>query len=270
MLTSRYYQFTLQGTNCYLIGQGKSRILVDTSQGIPEWAALIESTLAELGISLSHVLLTHFHGDHSLGVPQLIDLYPELASCIYKHSPDRDQQPIHDGQIFKVDGATVRAVHAPGHSHDHVCFIVEEDNAMLTGDNIIGHGSSAMEDLSTYMASLKKMLAQNCQIGYPAHGEVIENLPSKISGELAQKLRRERQLLRALEESKTRALMEGREKPDGLTVRELAIAIHGEGLDDEVRKMAIEPFMDEVLRKLAEDGVVAFRLKGGKKKWFTF
>lgn len=244
-------------------------MIVDTSQGIQGWADLIETTLSEMGFSLSHVLLTHWHGDHSLGVPQLIALYPDLAGSIYKHSPDRDQQPIVDGQIFRVEGATVRAVHTPGHSHDHMCFIVEEDNAMLTGDNILGHGSTAVEEMSTYMKTLRKMQAYDCQLGYPAHGTVIKDLRTKLMGELAQKIRRERQVLRALEQSKTRDRMAGKEKPQGLTVSELVSAIHGRGLDEEVRKLAVEPFIDEVLRKLAEDGAVAFRLRGGKKKWST-
>ncbi|KAK7697819.1 hypothetical protein SLS64_013151 [Diaporthe eres] len=173
------------------------------------------------------------------------------------------------GKIFTVEGATVRAVHTPGHSHDHMCFIVEEDNAMLTGDNILGHGSTAVEEMSTYMKTLRKMQAQDCQIGYPAHGTVIKDLRTKITGELAQKIRRERQVLRALEQSKTRDRMAGKDKPQGLTVSELVSAIHGRGLDEEVRKLAVEPFIDEVLRKLAEDGAVAFRLRGGKKKWST-
>lgn len=243
---------------------------MDTSQGVEEWKSLMEETLTRLDISISHVLLTHWHGDHSLGVPQLIEIDPTLDGSIYKHSPDRGQKPIRDGQVFEVEGATVRALHTPGHSHDHMCFIVEEDDAMLTGDNILGHGSTAVEDLSIFMATLKKMQAQNCQVGYPAHGVVIDNLPAKIAGELAQKMRRERQVLRALDESKTQDLLAGREKPEGLTVRELVTAIHGNGLDPEVRKMAVEPFMDEVLRKLAEDGKLAFRLKAGKKKWFAF
>ncbi|KAI7785985.1 metallo-beta-lactamase domain [Diaporthe eres] len=262
-------KFTLQGTNTYIIGTGSERLIVDTSQGIQGWADLIETTLSDMGFSLSHVLLTHWHGDHSLGVPQLIALYPDLVDRIYKHSPDRDQQPIVDGQIFRVEGATVRAVHTPGHSHDHMCFIVEEDNAMLTGDNILGHGSTAVEEMSTYMKTLRKMQAQDCQIGYPAHGTVIKDLRTKITGELAQKIRRERQVLRALEQSKTRDRMAGKDKPQGLTVSELVSAIHGRGLDEEVRKLAVEPFIDEVLRKLAEDGAVAFRLRGGKKKWST-
>lgn len=222
-----------------------------------------------MGFSLSHVLLTHWHGDHSLGVPQLIALYPDLVDRIYKHSPDRDQQPIVDGQIFRVEGATVRAVHTPGHSHDHMCFVVEEDNAMLTGDNILGHGSTAVEEMGTYMKTLRKMQAYDCKLGYPAHGTVIEDLRIKITGELAQKMRRERQVLRALEQAKNRDRLAGKDKPQGLTVTELVSAIHGRGLDEEVRKLAVEPFIEEVLRKLAEDGAVAFRLRGGKKKWTT-
>jgi len=191
-------------------------------------------------------------------------MYPELADSIYKHSPSKTQQPIEDGQVFRVEGATVRAVHAPGHSHDHMCFILEEENAMFTGDNVLGHGTSAVENLSTWMDSLKIMAAHNCKIGYPAHGTVIPNLPLKIKCELNSKTRRETQVLQALDKIKKAA---GRGKGSA-TVPELVTAMHGEELDDQVRKMAIEPFTEEVLRKLAEDGKVAFELRGGQKKWY--
>ena len=53
-----------------------------------------------------------------------------------------------------------------------------------------------------------------------------------------------------------------------VTVKELVSTMYGETMADEVRQMAIEPFMEEVLRKLAEDGKVAFTVRGGVKKWF--
>ncbi|KAJ8102422.1 beta-lactamase-like protein [Lipomyces tetrasporus] len=123
-------KFTLQGTNTYIVGTGSHRLIIDTGQGIPEWANLISSVLAEQNITLSHVLLTHWHGDHAGGVPDLLRLYPHLNDSIYKHSPSKTQQPIMDGQVFNVEGATVRALHSPGHSHDHMCFVIEEDNAI--------------------------------------------------------------------------------------------------------------------------------------------
>ncbi|OJJ57387.1 hypothetical protein ASPSYDRAFT_1179484 [Aspergillus sydowii CBS 593.65] len=262
-------KFTLQGTNTFIVGTGSERLIVDTSQGIPEWADLIHETLARRGITLSHVLLTHWHGDHTGGVPDLIRMYPHLSSAIYKHEPSKTQQPITDGQIFRVEGATVRAVHTPGHSSDHMCFVLEEEDGMFTGDNILGHGTSAVEHLSTWMHTLYKMQAQDCITGYPAHGVVISNLRTKIKGELAQKLQRERQVLKALVQAKQaeRARME--RGKGSITVKELVATMYGDGVGAGVRELALEPFMDEVLRKLAEDGTVAFEVRGRVKKWFA-
>ena len=215
------------------------------------------------------MLLTHWHGDHSGGVPDLLRLYPHLSPSIYKHTPSKLQQPITDGQTFSVEGATIRAVHAPGHSHDHMCFVLEEENAMFTGDNVLGHGTAAVEHLSTWMSSLRLMKTHNCAIGYPAHGMVVHNLPGKIEGELASKTRREKQVLQALTKIKRAAVAEGKGRGKGsVTVKELVTAMHGNEMDGEIRQMAIEPFMEEVLKKLAEDRKVAFEIRGREKKWF--
>ena len=262
LVTDTFEKFTFQGTNTYILGTGRQRIIVDTSGGESAWIELIASTLKSMEISLSHVLLTHWHGDHTGGVPDLLRLYPHLQDSIYKHEPDKDQQNITDEQIFRVEGATVRAIHAPGHSEDHMCFILEEEQAMFTGDNILGHGTSAVEDLGTFMDSLQKMHAQNCGIGYSAHGATITNLPAKLTGELDQKLRRETQIMQALGRVCTRG-----EK--SVTVKDLVTEIYGESLDESTRTLALEPFIDEVLRKLAGDGRVAFQVKGGRKKWYS-
>lgn len=263
---STLHQFTLQGTNTYIVGTGQYRLIIDTAQGYPAWADLIETALDERRIALSHVLLTHWHGDHTGGVPDLIRLYPNLAKGIYKNFPEHGQRPIEEGQVFCVEGATVRAIHAPGHSHDHMCFILEEENAMFTGDNVLGHGTSAVEKLGLYMDTLRKLHSQACTVGYPAHGAVISDLPVKITGELAQKVRREKQCLSALSR-----IGKGHSSATqgSATVSELIDEIHGEQLDAEVRKLALEPFMDEVLRKLAEDGKVGFHVRKGTRRWFV-
>ncbi|KAI0539695.1 Metallo-hydrolase/oxidoreductase [Xylaria digitata] len=256
-------KFTLQGTNTYIVGTGPERLIIDTGQGIPEWAGLISSVLADSNFALSRVLLTHWHGDHTGGVPDLVRMYPHLESSIYKHTPSKGQRPIVDGQVFKVEGATVRAVHAPGHSHDHMCFVLEEENAMFTGDNVLGHGTAAVEQLSSWMESLRTMGSQDCEIGYPAHGMVIQHLPRKIEAQLASKTRREIQILQTL------ARLRDANARRRVTVKELAHEMHGDQLGDDVRQMALEPFMEEVLRKLAEDGSVAFEVRGGQKKWYS-
>ncbi|OBT58816.1 hypothetical protein VE04_01362 [Pseudogymnoascus sp. 24MN13] len=255
-------KFTHQGTNTYIVGTGQRRLIIDTGGGEPAWTKLIASTFISMNISLSYVLLTHWHGDHTGGVPALLRLYPHLTNSIYKNEPDQGQQNITDGQTFSVDGATIRAIHVPGHSEDHMCFILEEDQAMFTGDNILGHGTSAVEDLGTFMASLQKMAAQDCHIGYSAHGATVTDLPAKITGELDNKLRREKQVMNALGGARGRG-----EK--SVTTKDLVTEIYGESLDEDTRILALEPFIDEVLRKLANDCKVAFEMRRGKKKWFS-
>lgn len=206
-------------------------------------------------------------------MPDLLRMYPELSSAIYKNSPAKDQQEILDGQIFEVEGATIRAFHSPGHSHDHMCFILEEEDAMFTGDNILGHGTSAVENLGLLMDTWRSMLTQQCKLGYPAHGAVVPNLPLKIKGELAGKTRREAQVLAKLQSLRNAPVMSDstmRRTKVSITVKQLVILMHGEGVNEEVRMLALEPFMEEVLRKLAEDGKVGFEIRAGEKKWFSF
>lgn len=255
-------KFTLQGTNTYIVGTGSHRLLIDTSGGEPEWADLMKQTLGSRGITLSSVLITHFHGDHSGGAPDLVRMYPLLKNSVYKNDPDRDQQNITDGQVFRVEGATVRALHAPGHSTDHMCFILEEEQAMFTGDNILGHGSSAIEDLGVFMTSLQKMLDQSCNIGYTAHGITLSDLAGKIKSELSTKLRRERQIVQALNRVRSRG-------ERSASVQDIVGEIYGISLDEQTRTLALEPFTEEVLRKLAADGKVAFERRSGRKMWYS-
>jgi glyoxylase-like metal-dependent hydrolase (beta-lactamase superfamily II) len=149
-----------------------------------------------------------------------------------------------------------------------MCFILEEDDAMLTGDNVLGHGTTAVEFLSTWMSSLQTMQSHSCAIGYPAHGEVIGNLQAKIDNELISKTKREQRVLQTLARFKREARSAGQRK-GSVTTRDLVTAMHGDELAEDVRAMAIEPFVDEVLRKLAEDERVAFEIRGGEKKWFA-
>lgn len=170
--------------------------------------------------------------------------------------------------MFSVEGATVKAVFSPGHSIDHMCFTLEEESALFTGDNVLGQGTSAIEDLGVYMASLQRMQAVGYTIGYPGHGSVITNLKAKLAEYIGQRVRRERQVLMALKKQKAKNELMGVPGKASVTSEELVVLVHGGGLDEIMSAMILEPFIDEVLRKLAGDGKVGFELSIRRKKWF--
>lgn len=63
----------------------------------------------------------------------------------------------------------MRAFHCPGHTTDHMAFVLEEENAMFTGDNVLGHGTAVFEDLAVYLDSLSRMREQFHGRAYPGH-----------------------------------------------------------------------------------------------------
>jgi glyoxylase-like metal-dependent hydrolase (beta-lactamase superfamily II) len=142
-----------------------------------------------------------------------------LSGATYENMPSKIQQSIVEGQVFPIEGQMLRAVHAPGRSSDHVCFILEEENAMFKGDNVLGHGTTAVEQLSTWMGSLDVMHSHNCALGYPAHGMVIKDLPAKIKLKLSAKKKREKQMLQAL----TRTKKSAAKGKGSMTVRQLVV-----------------------------------------------
>jgi endoribonuclease LACTB2 len=193
-------KFTLQGTNTYLLGTGRQRLLVDTGEGRASWGEALRRTLDAEKATVAHALLTHWHEDHTRGVGQLLELAPEAK--VYKNDPDGGQLDLADGQNFGVEGATVRAVHTPGHTTDHMVLVFEEENAMFTGDNVLGQGTAVFEDLGIYLRSLATMMTLFNGRAYPGHGPVIENGPAKIQEYISHRAQREDQVFQALKSKK--------------------------------------------------------------------
>ena len=189
-------KFTLQGTNTYLLGTGPSRLLIDTGEGKPSWIAALKRTLAEEKATVTTALITHWHHDHTRGIPDLLEFSP--GTKIHKNQPDAGQLDITDGQKFQVPGATVTAVHTPGHTIDHMTLVLEEEDAMFTGDNVLGHGTAVFEDLGTYINSLEKMKTLFGGRAYPGHGPVIPEGPAKISEYIQHRRQREEQVMQTL------------------------------------------------------------------------
>ncbi|KAL1617100.1 hypothetical protein SLS56_011142 [Neofusicoccum ribis] len=189
-------KFTLQGTNTYLVGQGPKRLLIDTGQGMPAWIDSLKQVLRDENASIDHAILTHWHPDHVKGVPDLLSFSP--TTKIYKNQPDEDQLDISDGQRFETEGATLRAFHCPGHTTDHMALVLEEEDAMFTGDNVLGSGTAVFEDLAVYMDSLGRMSQQFSGRAYPGHGPAIQDGKAKVLEYIKHRQEREMQVVEVL------------------------------------------------------------------------
>ena len=241
---------TLHGTNIYLVGTGKYRAIVDMGEKSAAPAVvskLLDEVLPAVGCEqISCVLLTHGHYDHVGGVSELL---LELAArgmqrpSVHKRritenddgsgiveigsfpAVDFECRHLHDGEEISIQGATLKTVYCPGHTDDSVVFVLKEDFALLSGDSVLGCGSSVFDDLHAYMQSLHRIrLHFLCQKSadtidegsqgwskppdshlpplhsvYPGHGPVVrERALAHVDAYISNRESREEQLLIAL------------------------------------------------------------------------
>jgi glyoxylase-like metal-dependent hydrolase (beta-lactamase superfamily II) len=244
--------FTGPGTNTYLIGTGKRRILLDTGQGCDAYLPVLDAAMKQAGCeSLQEIVLTHGHADHIGGATSILERHGAMRiskrpSIEFDAQYGLDITPIGDGSVVRTEGATLRAIHAPGHAEDHLCFMLEEERALFSGDNVLGVGTTVIPvnggDLRQYLDSLDRLLAQSPGAIYPAHGPLIRDGAGKIRDYISHRRKREEQILDAL-------------SAGPLTVLEIVAQIYA-GYPQALFAAASES-VGSHLRKLESDGRVA-------------
>ncbi|KAI1289966.1 Endoribonuclease LACTB2 [Halotydeus destructor] len=200
---------TLQGTNTYIIGTGSRRVLLDTGEeGNAEYVKLLKDTLNEKSIKLDHVVITHWHSDHIGGVSAVQELISDKDCSFRKFRLKNDENfvAVSNEDEVKVEGATIKFYHTPGHTEDHLIGVLKEENAVFSGDCILGEGTTVFENLKTYLESLNVILDLKPSIIYPGHGPVIDSPIDKIKEYISHRLKRESDLLLAIPSDKEKAI----------------------------------------------------------------
>lgn len=201
---------TLDGTRSYVLGRARV-VVVDPGPDDPDQLEALAAAVGNRPVAA--VLLTHAHADHAEGAA--------AAARRFKAEPAASAQTLarlglggralEDGETLGLDGATggsagsettITAIHAPGHSADHVCYLSMPDRRLFTGDLVLGEGSSAIlhpdGSVADCLASLARLIALRPTLLLPGHGPPVADAVRKLEEYRRHRLEREKQVLAAL------------------------------------------------------------------------
>jgi glyoxylase-like metal-dependent hydrolase (beta-lactamase superfamily II) len=203
--------FTFTGTGTYIVGRGAVAV-IDPG---PDLESHLEALLAAVkGERVSHVLVTHTHADHS---PLARPFAKAAGARIFAarppgaHGPAAARVEEDDDQAFHPDvileggerlagpGWTIEAIATPGHASNHMAFALEEENALFSGDHVMGWSTTVVAppdgDMTAYYESLDKVAARGFATLWPTHGPPVTEPAPFLAAYKAHRLAREQQIL---------------------------------------------------------------------------
>ena len=200
------------GTNTYLIGGGASNEWAVIDPG-PLNEAHVEAILAAAPGAIRWIFATHTHSDHS---PACLPLKARTGATVYGRVAahiewqDTSFEPdvhLEGGERFELPGpdgqaSTLHAIHTPGHASNHICYRLEEEKLLFTGDHVMQLSTVVINppdgDMAAYLASLRELAAHDLDWLAPGHGFLMANPRRAIEGIVAHRLKREAKVLDAI------------------------------------------------------------------------
>jgi len=210
--------FTFRGTGVYIVGTGRHVAVIDPG---PALAGHIESLKRVLGSrQISHILVTHTHRDHSPAAQALkvwsgakthgLRLQARTPAAhsqegMVDEAHDHDFVPdiaVKNGMWIEGDGFALECVATPGHTANHICYALLQEQALFSGDHVMGWSTSVIAPpdghMGDYLASLERLAARDERILYPTHGSPIANPKEWLGQLIAHRRMRESQIMAAL------------------------------------------------------------------------
>ena len=215
--------YTYTGTATHIVGNGTCAIIDPGPNDKKHLDAIVN---ALRGDKVSHILVTHTHRDHCEGARALSVLTGAPIYAIGPHPTYDDPEfegdtaveegadttftpdnTIIDKQVFEGPDWTIYTLHTPGHTANHACFVLMEENACFTGDHIMGWSTSIISppdgNVADYMTNLRRIRAMDFSILRPTHGPAIE-APSRFIDAIAKhRMAREQKILKAIIDGKS-------------------------------------------------------------------
>lgn len=209
--------FTYLGTGTYVVGHGEVAV-IDPGPDLPEHLDAILAAVA--GERVTAIVITHHHSDHS---PLAGPLKARTGATIYGCavlSPEADDpaevrmEADHDtafapdvsvcgGGRITGPGWTLEAIPTPGHTSNHISYALLEENAVFTGDHVMGWSTTVIAppdgDMTDYMESLERIRVRDFATLWPTHGPPVREVAPFLDAYIAHRRERQAQILRALQ-----------------------------------------------------------------------
>ncbi len=194
---------TLDGTNTWVLrsASGSRSVVVDPGPLHPGHLAAVRELAGDVAV----VLLTHGHVDHSEAA---VTFASDVACPVRALDPEHrlGADGLADGDVVEVDGLEVRVVGTPGHTSDSLSFVLPADGSVLTGDTVLGRGTTVVAhpdgQLGAYLASLRRLhdLARSAVVRrvLPGHGPPLDDAAGAVAGYLAHRRERLEQVREAV------------------------------------------------------------------------
>ncbi len=191
------------GTNTYLVADEAAGevAVIDPGPDIPEHLRRVADAVAARGRATA-ILVTHGHPDHADGAASLRELLGVPVYAWSREGVPATDYPVAADAVIDVGNRRLRALHTPGHRFDHLCFLLEDADALFAGDLIAGVGTVVIAppegDLLDYLASLRRLQALDLRLILPAHGPFLDDPQAVLSYYIAHREEREQQVLAGL------------------------------------------------------------------------
>jgi len=198
--------FTGPGTNTYLVGIDEVAVIDPGPDDEGHIDAIVGASMRE---RVRWVLLTHTHPDHSPGTRRLVEQTGAEVLAFTKRSGDKDagdvvvDRTIGEGDSIEGTEFGLEVLHTPGHAPNHLCFLLEEERALFTGDLVLEGMWSVVNpgrggDMAVYLKTLDRLKKLRLSRICPGHGDVIEEPKARIEEYVAHRRQREQQVLKLL------------------------------------------------------------------------
>ncbi|MGE3077030.1 MAG: MBL fold metallo-hydrolase [Dehalococcoidia bacterium] len=196
-------------TCVYLVGgKGQQSLTIDSGEAIDRYQWFLKGYLAaveraEVGIAT----ITHHHSDHSGNLKWAKEYLhadvsiPANGRSLLKGRIPAKVDTLKDGDVIDLDGGVrVQVFATPGHSVDSLCYYIEDEGVLFTGDTLLGSSTTTVWELASYRKSLERLLElPNLKVICPGHGKIVNDPRERLQMYVNHRNMRENQILEVLE-----------------------------------------------------------------------